>query len=208
MKIGIIGSGMIGGAIGVALAAAGYEVLFSSRHPEQLNDIVQAAGNNARSGEISEAAEFGAVLILAVPFWAIEELSEKLGQLDGKVLIDVSNPFPQRDGDIAKEVLESGQASSKYVANCFPHASLVKAFNTIYYKDIKEHAFRKKEKRALPYAGSEKSALQIVREMIEKIGFEPIHIGPISESHPMDANQALFNNDLTANEIRKILEEQ
>ncbi len=205
MKIGIIGSGNIGGNLGLHLTNAGHKVLYSSRHPDELTDLSEEAGDKAKVGNVEEAAEFGEVLILAVPFKAIEELSKKLSPLKDKIIIETTNPYPERDGEIAEKMRKSDNPASVYVAHQFPEAHIVKAFNTIYYKHLQDQPFREGDRRAIPFAGDHEPSLEVVRELIEEIGFAAVYVGDLSESHPMDVGNELYNKDLTAEEAYDIL---
>lgn len=205
MNIGIIGSGDIGGNLGLHLAKAGYEVRFSSRHPEQLKDLAEKAGENASVGTVEEAADFGEIIILSVPFWAVKEVAEKIGPQEDKIIIETTNPYPGRDGEMAQEVRDSDRAASEFVADHFPKAHVIKAFNTIYFKHLENQAFRESERRAIPFAGDHQPSLDKVEELIEEIGFGPIYVGKLSESHPMDVDQELYNKDLTVEEAKEIL---
>lgn len=205
MKIGIIGSGHIGGNLGIHLARAGYPVLFSSRHPEELKELANEAGENATTGTIEEAAEYGDTLILSIPFWAVEEVAAKTGPLDGKTIIETTNPYPGRDGEVAEKARESDKAASEFVADHFPEANVIKAFNTIYYEHLKNQANRPGEPRAIPYAGDDKDSLKEVEELIKRIGFAPVYVGKLSESHLMDVDQPLYNKDLTESEVKQII---
>src|SRR5438270_1073952 len=107
MKIGIMGSGHVGSALGDVWAKAGNEVMFSSRHLENDRKLAAEVGANARAGTPQEAAAFGQVLLLAVPYGAFPELIRSLGNsIKGKVVINASNPFRQRDGEIANDARE------------------------------------------------------------------------------------------------------
>src|ERR1700745_131841 len=109
VKIGIIGSGKCGSALGGVWAKAGNEVMFSSRHLDNDRKRAAAIGANSRAGTPQEAASFGQVLLFAVPYSAFPELIKSLGNsFKGKVVINASNPFPQRDGDIANQAREKG----------------------------------------------------------------------------------------------------
>lgn len=205
MKIGIIGSGRIGGNLGIHLANAGHTILFSSRHPDQLNELAEEAGNNTTVGTIKQAADFGNVLVLSIPFWAVEEVAEKMGPLEDKVIIETANPYPGRDGEVAKKARESDNPASTFVADYFPKAHVVKAFNTIYYEDLKDQVNRVGDLRAIPYAGDEKESLELVEGLIKQIGFAPVYVGKLSESHLMDVDQPLYNKDLTEDEAKQII---
>src|ERR1700691_2364923 len=100
IKIATIGAGREGGALGTLFAKLGHPVMFSSRHPEELKDLVAAAGPTARAGTTAEAVAFGEIIFLVVPYPAIEQIGQEFGtQLAAKPLIlDVSNPIPGRDG--------------------------------------------------------------------------------------------------------------
>src|SRR5690606_6504079 len=91
-RIGIIGSGNMGGGLGLLWAAAGHQVLFSSRNPAELADLVRDAGDNARSGSPSEAAAFGEIVLIAVPYGATPQIGQEQGPLlRGKIVIDCGN---------------------------------------------------------------------------------------------------------------------
>ncbi len=143
MKIGIIGSGNIGGSLGKHWAKAGHEVIFSSRHPEKLNDLVNQSDGNAKAVSIKEAFEANAdVYLLAMPFKAIDKLSELYaGEYGNKIIIDATNPYPERDGAMAQEVRDSNSNASEYTAMKFNTAKTSKAFNTIYADHLKNKAF-------------------------------------------------------------------
>ena len=128
MRIGIIGSGTMGGAIGLLWAEAGHQILFSSRNPDQLMDLVQSAAPRASAGYPDAAAFFGDVVLLAVPPGAIPQIGEDFGHLmQGKVVIDLSNPRADRDGPLTDEWLEMGTGLA--MAQYLPGVRLVKAFN-------------------------------------------------------------------------------
>lgn len=205
MKIGIIGSGNIGGNLGIHLANAGYDVMFSSRHPDELKALAEEAGNNASTGTIDEAADFGDAIILSVPFWAVEEVAEKIGPRDGEIIIETVNPYPDRDGQMARQVRDSDRAASEFVADHFPGAHVLKAFNAIYFTHLRDQAFREGQRRAIPYAGDHEPSLEKLETLIADIGFDPVYVGPLSESHIIDPEQELYTKDVTAGEMKKIL---
>ncbi len=93
MKIGVIGSGGIGGTVGTLWAKAGHEVLFSSRNPEKLSNLVATTGANAKAGTIAEAAAFADVIFLAVYYWTTDEAIAAARSLTGKIIIDATNPY-------------------------------------------------------------------------------------------------------------------
>ncbi|PVW13203.1 NADPH-dependent F420 reductase [Marixanthomonas spongiae] len=207
MKIGVIGSGNIGGNLGKHWAKAGHEVLFSSRHPDQLNDLARDAGNNAKAVSLDEAWEAKAdVYLLATPFKAIDELSEVYaGEYADKIVIDATNPYPERDGEMAKEVKESNRNASEYTAMKFNTAKTAKAFNTIYAKDLKERAFRDTDKLAVPFAAQDEESKKITQQLIEDIGFEAVYIGGLKDTHIMDPDQKIYAKSLNRAELEKLI---
>ncbi|MDH3551491.1 MAG: NAD(P)-binding domain-containing protein, partial [Gammaproteobacteria bacterium] len=130
MKIGIIGSGNVGSALGGVWVKAGHEVMFSSRHIEHDRSLAAGLGAGARAGTPREAAAFGDVLLVAVPYGALPDVGKDLADLiKDKVVIDACNPFPNRDGEIADWALEKGAGLAS--AELLPGARVVRAFNAV-----------------------------------------------------------------------------
>ena len=205
MKVGIIGSGHIGGNFGIHLAKAGYQVMFSSRHPEQLTELVQEAGENAQKGTIEEAANFGELLVLSVPFKAIAPLSKTIAeQAKNKVIIDTCNPYPARDGEVATKIInDSSMRHSAYTASQFPSSKVVKALNTIYFVHLRDYAFRSPENRvALPIAGDHIDAKNTVSQLLLDIGFDVVDVGTMADSKVMEVDQLLYNKPMSAKEMQ------
>ena len=207
MKIGVIGSGKIGGTLGTHWAQAGHEVLFSSRHPEELKDVVREAGHNSKAVSVKEAFEANAdVYLLAVPFKAIDTLAELYaGEYHNKIIIDATNPYPERDGEMAQEVRDSNRNASEYTAMKFNTAKTAKAFNTIYAKDLKERAFRDTDKLAVPYAAQDEQSKQAAHKLIEDIGFEPVYVGDLTKTHIMDPDQKVYGKSVTRQELEQMI---
>ena len=109
LRIGIIGSGRQGGAIGTQWAKAGHQIVFSSRNPDSLKDLVAQAGPNALAGTPQQAAVLGDVVLIAVPYGALPQVGRDYADLlKGKVVIDVGNPRVDRDGEVGKDALARG----------------------------------------------------------------------------------------------------
>jgi len=207
MKIGVIGSGNIGGNIGKHWAKAGHEVLFSSRHPEQLNDIVREAGGNSKAVSIEKAFEANAdVYLLAVPFNAIDRLSELYaGEYGGKVIIDATNPYPERDGAMAQEVRDSNRNASEYTAMKFNTAKTSKAFNTIKADHLKNRAFNNTDKLAIPYAAQDHESKEITRKLIEDIGFDAVYLGDLTKTKIMDPDQKIYGQSVDRQKLENMI---
>ena len=205
MNIGIIGSGSIGGTLGQHWAKAGQAVMFSSRNPEELKPLAAAAG--AQTGTVQEAASFGGVILLAIPFGKIPAVAQQIGRLDNKILIDATNPYPQRDGAMAQKVVEdASQTATGYVASQFPGAHTIKAFNSVYYKVLEEKAFRSGNQRiAIQICGDDESAKQTVKQLIEAIGFAPQDLGDLNSGTIFEPDAPFYNKNLTIDEAEALL---
>ena len=207
MKIGIIGSGNIGGNLGKHWAKAGHEVLFSSRHPDELQSLAREAGGTAKAMSVEKTFEANAdVYLLAVPFKAIDRLAELYaGEYGNKVIIDATNPYPERDGEMAQEVRDSNRNASEYTAMKFGTAKTAKAFNTIYANDLKEMAFRDTDKLAIPFASQDEDSKMVTQKLIEDIGFDPVYIGDLSKTQIMDPDQKIYGKSVSRTELESMI---
>jgi predicted dinucleotide-binding enzyme len=173
LKIGIIGSGHVGSALGRVWAKAGHEVMFSSRNLQNDKKLAAEVGANARAGSPQEAAEFGQVILLAVPYSAFPELTKSVGtSLKGKVVVNASNPFPERDGEIASKAREQG--AGLFDEQLLSGAFVVRAFNAVAAAHM--DSSQDPGKIGMPIAG-DKRALEIAARLIRETGFEPVIVG-------------------------------
>ena len=203
-KIGIIGAGKIGGSLASLWAKAGYEVMVSSRHPEELKELAQSIGPKARVGTPREAAAFGDVVLISVPYKALPQVGQDYAQeLKGKVVLDTGNPYPMRDGAMAEEARRKGTgvASAEYL----PGVRLVRAFNEISFKSLNSEAHRAGELVGIPIAGDDKEALAIATRLVKDAGFDPVIVGPLSSAKRFDVGSSVYTKLLTAKELRKEL---
>ena len=201
MKIGIIGSGNVGSALGRVWAKAGYEVMFSSRTLDQDKKLAADVGANARAGTPQEAAAFGEVLLFAVPYGALPELGRTLADsIKGKVVIDACNPFPQRDGDIANQARAKG--AGLFSAELLPGARIVRAFNAVGAGRMSA-AHENPGRIGMPIAGDDKQALDIASRLIGDVGYEPVVVGGLAMGKYLMPGTPLAGEH-TADEIRKI----
>ena len=205
MRIGVIGSGRIGGAVGLQWARAGHDILFSSRNPEELTELVERAGPRTRAGFPGEAAEFGDVVFIAVPYAALPQIGEDHGPaMRGKVVIDCSNPYPERDGPMAAEALAKGAgiASAEYI----PGVRMVRAFNAINYRSVESEAHRAGERVGIPIAGDDEEAVRIASSLVTDAGFDPVIVGPLSRAREFDQGTPVYVTNMTAAELSAALE--
>jgi predicted dinucleotide-binding enzyme len=196
-KIGIVGSGYIGGTLGILLAKAGYEIFYSSRHPDALKDLVKIAGPKARAGTVAEAIAFGDVIVLSLPLKAFTELdAETKEALKGKIVIDTSNPYPERDGLIAEEARKEPGGMGTFVARLLPGARIVRAFNTVYFVDLN---------KTLNNRGDDQEGLKAAEELVQRAGLDPVVVGSLSTSKLFDVGTAVYATSAPAREIREKL---
>ena len=183
MKIATIGAGREGGALGTLFAKLGHPVMFSSRHPEQLKDLVAAAGPTARAGTTAEAVAFGEVIFLVVPYPAVEQIGKDFGPaLATKPLIlDVSNPIPARDGqEIVTQVAAQG-GPGLATKKLLPGSKIVRAFNAISFATLEQNAHRPGEPVGVPIAGDDPKAIDLANRLIKEAGYEPVLIGDLAK---------------------------
>src|SRR5215212_6981590 len=207
MKIGIIGSGNIGATAAGLFARAVHEVAVSnSRGGAGLETLIEELGGKARATGIEEAARFGEVVLVAVPFGRYEELPAEA--FAGKVVIDAGNYYPQRDGGFAQ--LDGGETtSSELLASHLKGARLVKAFNTIWFEHLKRQGdagLPLEERRAIFIAGDDEGAKRTVARLVEEIGFAAVDTGALSEGgRRQQVGTAVYNKELTAREAADVL---
>ena len=195
MNIAIIGSGNIGANLGLHFAKAGHHVFFTSRHPEKLTELVEQAGEYARAGTVEEAANFSELFLLATPYKMLPEVGKQLDTaVQGRIVIDAANPYVQRDGQMARAVIQSGTPASTHTAQWFRGAEIVKAFNTIYADVLRDRAFPTEGETplAVPYAADSVAARETIEELIKDIGMVPFYSSTIADSKELDPNGNLY----------------
>jgi 8-hydroxy-5-deazaflavin:NADPH oxidoreductase len=204
LKIGIIGAGHIGGTLARLWVAAGHEVLVSSRHPDELKGLAATLGPRAHVGTPRDAALFGDVVVVSVPYGALPQLGRDLkSELAGKIVLDTCNPYPSRDGDMAVEArrLSTGVADPQFL----PGTRLVRAFNAINSGDLSGEAHRAGEPVAIPLAGDDAQALAVAQRLVRDAGFEPVVVGPLSRAREFDVGTAVYTRLLTAPQLKAAL---
>jgi len=203
-RIGIIGSGRMGGAVGVRWAEAGHEILFSSRHPEELAELVARAGTGARAGLPEGAAAFGEIVLIAVPYGALPQVGRDYAHLmQGKIVIDLGNPRADRDGPMADEAIAKGTgvASAEYL----PGVRLVRALNTLSFTMVERQAHRAEPLIGVPVAGDDAEAVATVVGLVRDAGFEPVVVGGLERAREFDRGTDVYVTGMTAAEIRRAL---
>ena len=201
LKIGIIGSGNVGSALGTTWAKSGHTVMFSSLDLEKDKALAAKVGSGARAGTSKEAAAFGDVLLIAVPYHALPSVGKDLGDLlKGKVVIDTCNPFEQRDGELGAKAREVGAGLMS--AQLLPGARIVRGFNAIGAARMGA-AWQEPGKVGMPIAGDDAPAIAIASNLVRDIGYEPVLIGGLAMGRHLQPREPLAG-ERSADEIRKI----
>lgn len=204
MKIGIVGTGNIGGALATHWAKAGHELIISSRHPEELQELAKSLGPKVRVGTPGEAAKFGDVVVLSVPYKATPDVGRDLASIwKGKIVLDTGNPYPFRDGAMAQDARKrgTGVTSKEYL----PGVRLVRAFNAISEKNLKNDGNRKEGRWAIPLASDDAEALKVAERLVRDAGFDPVVVGGLARAREFDVGTDVYTELLTAKQLREAL---
>jgi hypothetical protein len=203
-RIGVIGSGNIGGTIGGLWVKKGHSVFFSSRHPDELKDMIAKLGSLAKAGTVEEAVAFGDVLFIAVPYGAVPQIGKDYSaKMKGKVMLDACNAVSTRDGAVADEVEQNGigVTTQKY----FPGVRIVRAFNTMSYMVFAREANRPDPKLAIPIAGDDPQAVQIAAALVRDAGFDPVTVGTLADARRFQRGQPGYGQQVSAAELKQKL---
>jgi len=203
-RIGVIGSGNIGGTIGGLWVKKGHSVFFSSRHPDELKDMIAKLGSLAKAGTVEEAVAFGDVLFIAVPYGAVPQIGKDYSaKMKGKVMLDACNAVSTRDGAVADEVEQNGigVTTQKY----FPGVRIVRAFNTMSYMVFAREANRPDPKLAIPIAGDDPQAMQIAAALVRDAGFDPVTVGTLADARRFQRGQPGYGQQVSAAELKQKL---
>jgi predicted dinucleotide-binding enzyme len=202
VKVGIIGAGQIGGTLAARLVAAGHEVAISnSRGPETLQGVV----DGARPMTVEDAARFGEVIVVSIPLGRYREVPTDA--IDGKLVIDTNNYYPQRDGHFP--ALDDGSTTSSELLQAhLPNARVVKAFNAISWTNLRDagRPAGDPERLGIPLSGDDERAKRTVADLIDEIGFDPVDAGPLAQGgrkHQVDA--PAYGKGLPTAELRSRL---
>jgi len=205
MKIGIVGAGNIGATAARLFVRAGHEVAISnSRGPDSLRELVTLLGPSAHAMTVDEAARWGDVILLAVP-WRSPKALPKPETVANKIVIDAMNPY-KPDGSI----YEFGDStSSEETAKRLPGARLVKAFNTIYYQHLADRGrtdLPVEKRHAIFVASDDAEAKNVVMRLIEEIGFAPVDTGSLRDGgRKQQPGSAIYNKPMTGKEAQAAL---
>ena len=204
LKIGIVGTGNIGGALAKHWAKAGHELVISSRHPEELQALAKSLGPKVRVGTPLEAAQFGDVVLLSVPYKATAQVGQDLATAwKGKIVLDTGNPYPFRDGAMAQDARKRGTGVTS--KEFLPGVRLVRAFNAISEKNLKNDSNRKEGRWAIPLASDDAAALKVAERLVRDAGFDPVVVGGLARAREFDVGTDVYTELLTARQLREAL---
>jgi predicted dinucleotide-binding enzyme len=179
MRIGILGSGLMGGKLGTIFARAGHEVVFSyARHKEKLERLARDAGGNARAGTPAEAARNADALLLGVHWSRVDDVLKQAGDLSGKVIVTCSLPMNADDSGL---VIGHTTSGAEEIAKKVPKTRVVCAFNTV-PSEVLFGVYEAKLKAGRPslvYCGDDASGKAVAADLIRDVGFDPVDAGPL-----------------------------
>lgn len=203
MKIGIIGAGFIARAVTAVAMKSGHQVMVSnSRGPETLFSLIGTTG--CKAGTPAEAAAFGDIVVVAIPLKAYQSIP--VAELDGKIVLDANNYYPERDGHI-KDLDYGPLTSSELLAQHLPGSKIVKAFNATTAGDIeKDWPAGSPDRRALPIAGDDADAKKVVSELFEELGFDIVDAGPLKEGNSFQPDTPAYCVPFDKTGLREALE--
>jgi 8-hydroxy-5-deazaflavin:NADPH oxidoreductase len=202
IRIGVIGAGSLGGTVGSVLVKAGHEVKFSSRHPDELAAMARELGPRASVGTPREAAEFGTVLLFAVPYEALPDLGRDLKDaIRGKIVLDACNAWGNTDIEKEAETNGNGPTSVKLL----PGTRLVRAFSAVDATQIKASFQRQNDKLGVPLASDDAAAMQIAAQLVRDAGCEPVIVGKLVDGKKFERGTPGFRAHLTAAKLRQLL---
>lgn len=204
MKIGIIGAGWLGGAVGKIWVEAGHEALFASRHPDKQQRAAAALGPLASGGSVEEAAGFGEVMLIAVPYRAVEDLGQALrAPLAGKIVLDACNPYGLDPASLIAEVEAEGVALAS--ARLWPGVRLVRAFSAVDATAIEASAAGRGPRLGVPLASNDPEAMQVAEQLVRDAGCDPVAVGDLAAARRFQRGGTGFRAHLSAPQLRRAL---
>ncbi len=201
-KIGIIGAGRLGTALARGLSNAHYDVSIINNHGiDSLTLQLRIMLPSVTARNIDDLIKYADIIILAIPLPRYSQLP--LDSMQGKIVIDAMNYWAPVDGKLPEFEAYAG-SSSELVARSIPEATLVKTFNSVAYGELEEHAQPNgsANRRAIPLAGDDTSSKEIVGQLIDAMGFDPVDLGNLSQGKQFQPDTQLFNQRLTRDQLR------
>jgi len=203
MRIGIVGSGKVGGTLTRRFREIGHDVLVANRRgPESLRPLADQTG--ATAGTVKEVAENSDIVVLAIPTGAVPDLPPE--PFGGKIVVDANNYYAERDGEI-EPIEDRAVSSSRWTADHLEGARVIKAFNNISAARIgnggKPHG--EPGRIALPIAGDDSAAKQVVEGLVDELGFDPVDAGSLDASWRQQPGTPVYLTDLDRAQLSRNL---
>src|ERR1700720_2282570 len=179
MRVGILGSGLMGSKLGMIFAQAGHEVTFSyARSNDKLERLAREAKGKARPGTLRDAAREADALLLAVHWSRIDDVLQQAGDLSGKVIVTCSLPM---DAGNTRLIVGNTSSGAEELAKKIPKARVVSAFNTVPSEVLfgVYEAKRKADRPSLVYCGDNRSGKHLAATLMRDVGFDPVDAGPL-----------------------------
>jgi predicted dinucleotide-binding enzyme len=204
MRIGIVGAGRIGGNCARQFARGGHEIKLSSRDPAKLEPLAQEIGDTASVGAPAEAAEFGEVVVFAVPWDGFDDAVSSARPLDGKIVIDTTNQYG------SSEMPAEGQTGASFHAARVDGARYTKSFNTLTSAFQAEAAFRPEAERVVQWVcGDDEDAKRVVMGLIADAGYVPVDLGGTADAAVMEAprrQSSVYGEEYRLPDAEKVVE--
>lgn len=196
--VAVIGTGDMGDSLGPRFAGLGYRVVYGSRNPEsdKVRALVEMTGNNASAATPMAAAQQGDIVLMLVPWPAMETAARNLGDLDGKIIIDVSMPFEQGEDGYPKHLLET--SSAEMIQGWNPGAKVVKTLGTM-GSHLIDNPMAEGGMVTIPVASDHKDAKEIVAGIVATMGLDPVDFGPLRMARQIENLQMIYMIPLVQN---------
>jgi predicted dinucleotide-binding enzyme len=200
----VIGAGWLGGTVGRCWVKAGHEVCFSTRHPEELESWVKPLGPRASFGTPQQAAEFGDILLLAIPYEAIPAIGRDLGvHLQGKIVLDACNPSASSSSALAQEAMV--QSAAVTTAKYLPGSRVVRAFSAVDATSVDASFSGAGDKLGVPIASDDTVALQVVAQLVRDAGCAPVVVGNLAQAVSFQRGGPGFRANTSEARLRRLL---
>ncbi|GAC1387191.1 MAG: NADPH-dependent F420 reductase [Ginsengibacter sp.] len=212
-KVAVIGLGRIGAVVATNLVKGNRSIIIADRTLEKASQLSQTLGNLSKPTAISDAIRQADILVLAIWFDGIKEFFKTYAtELQGKIIVDPSNPIAPDENGGFKKIIDKDQSSGQILSSLLPKgAKLAKAFGTLGAASLEKAAFQQPEKAVEFYATDDTSINNQIEDLIRDNGFEPVHIGAINKSIRIEVFGDLhefgaLGKTVTSGEVKKVLE--
>ena len=204
MRIGVIGAGWLGGTVGRNWVQSGHDVLFSTRHPERLQAMVQRLGAGARAGTPRQAAAHGEVVLISVPYGEMANIGRDFAaELAGKIILDASNPGPLGGMEYLPESERIGVGA--LTARLLPGTRIVRAFSAVDASDIEASYGKTDGKLGVPFASDDPEALALAERLVRDAGCDPLPVGGLAAARCFQRGNPGFRANTTLPRLKRAL---